>query len=113
VKLVLKSRQRRDWAATPVPGWFAGLEIREREDRRRAAECSQREAGKRTNEVLWDALYWARRVGFTPDQEYYAANAAVTLRGLRGVGNVTRQDVFERCRAQYPDLFPECLECAA
>lgn len=120
--LVLKERKARDWAAPVATGWFAGLEIQERADAAKAAgraskherDRANREAARRSKDSWWDAVYWVRRVGFTPAQEERAAMAALTLRALLGTGNVTSRMVFDRCRAQYPDLFVELSsECAA
>jgi hypothetical protein len=91
------------------------LEIQDRADIAKAAgraskqerDRANRDAAKRSKDSWWDARYWARRVGFTPEQEECAAMAALVLRGLRGAGNVTRQMVLDRCRAQRPELFGE------
>lgn len=68
---------------------------------------ANRDAAERSKDGWWDAVYWARRVGFTPPQEGFAAMAALVLRASRGPGNVTRQMVLERCQMQYPHLFGE------
>jgi len=96
-------------------GQIASLEIQDRADIAKAAgraskqerDRANREAGKRTNAALLGAAEWARRVGFTPEQEPFAVMAALMLRSACGAGNVTRQMVLDRCRAQHPELFGE------
>ena len=96
-------------------GQIASLEIQDRMDMAKAAgrltkperDRANREAAERSKDAMWDAVYWARRVRFTPAQEEFAAMAALMLRASRGPGNVTRQMVLSRCQARYPDLFGE------
>jgi len=88
----------------PASGYIVNLEIQERRDRERAARPTQLEA--RSRSLFDEARVWAQRVGFSIEEEPLAAMAAVMLRGLRGVGCVTRGDVLARVRHSYADLFP-------
>ena len=102
------AERNRCFLETPVTmasGSFKSLLIQDREDRRKAQRLGiERLEGEAKAQSL-DARSWAERVGFTPEQQPFAAVAAVILRDQFGAGNVTRQMVVDRCRAQYPHVF--------
>ncbi len=113
--LVLRQRERREWAASPTPGWLIGVEVQEREDRRKARE--HRRAPRQLplssflREETLKAMERARELGFTEKQVVYAAPAALLLERFHGKGNVTKRMVREHCERKYPHIFPG--ECAA
>ena len=102
-------RERREWAAPPAPvasGRFAGLEMQDRKDRQNAPRrVSPNARLRRSNDSFRAAVEWARRSGFSPEQEQFAAVAAQMLREAYGEGRVTRAMVLARCQAAYPDVF--------
>ena len=99
---------------TMASGSFKGALIQDREDRRKARRAGIDALEKQSKGGMRDAREWAALVGFTPQQQSFAATAAVMLRSSLGAGNVTKRMVFERCGVQYPDLFSELtLERAA
>ena len=103
--------------ATPVTmasGWWKGMLMQDREDERKVAAAATNDAVRRSKDAFTAAVEWAVSVGFTPDQQQLAASAALTLRSSVGAGNVTKQMVLDRCRAQWPDIFGErAMEQAA
>lgn len=90
-------------------GWYKGVLIQDREDRRKARE--KRLAPRRLpltsllREETLAAIEWARRVGFTDEEIPFAAPAAVLLRRVHGAGVVRASMVREHCEQKYPHVF--------
>jgi hypothetical protein len=108
-------RKPAGWLETggvPVTGFVAGILA---EDRRLSERAEARKELRRLDpskgieklverRAFLDARVWALKVGFPVAAVDFAATAALTLKAARKGAPVTKADVEDRLRRQYPYL---------